>query len=217
VKQLVHSLLDHPWVFEVQQRICNNYSAVRDHFQEHLCTRNKDILDIGCSTGACASVCVSMKDNQYKGIDIESRYIETARSRCPDGEFHVMDARQLAFPDQSFDVVLFVGALHHMHDDIVRDCFQEIRRVLRPGGVVLCAEPMFTKSWLSTLLLRNDRGKHIRAPHGYQSLFSQFQVARQGQFRLAVHQFCSFVLKADLQKASQEDPEFGRKAARAAA
>ena len=194
--KLIHSMLDHPLVFDIQQKVCNNYSGVRDHFREYLSSRDKDILDIGCSTGACASVCVSMKDNRYTGIDIEARYIETARSRNPDGAFRVMDARQLQFPDQSFDIVLFVGALHHMHDDIIKDCFKEIHRVLRPDGVVLCAEPMFSKSWLSTLLLRNDRGEHIRTPDGYRDLFEQYQVARESSFRFSVHKFCSFVLRA---------------------
>jgi ubiquinone/menaquinone biosynthesis C-methylase UbiE len=107
-----------------------------------------------------------------------------------------MDARQLAFPDQTFDVVLFVGALHHMPDVVVGDCFHEIHRVLRPDGVVLCAEPMFSKSWLSSVLLRNDRGEHIRTPQGYQELFTDFRIARESSFRFSVHQFCSFVLRA---------------------
>jgi SAM-dependent methyltransferase len=196
IKNLIHSMLDHPLVFEIQQRACNNYGGVRTHFLEYLSESGKDILDIGCSTGTCAAACIPMKEHRYRGIDIESRYIDRARSRLPDGDFQVMDARQLAFPDQSFDVVMFVGALHHMHDDIVRDCFREIHRVLRPEGVVLCAEPMFTPSWLSTILLRNDRGKHIRTPQGYRGLFSDFRIARESSFRFSAHQFCSFVLRA---------------------
>ena len=196
IKNLIHSMLDHPFVFELQQRVCNNYGEVRTHFREYLSASGKDILDIGCSTGTCASACIPMKENRYRGIDIEPRYIELARGRLPDGDFQVMDARQLAFPDQSFDVVLFVGALHHMHDDIVRDCFREIHRVLRPDGVVLCAEPMFSKSWLSTVLLRNDRGEHIRSPQEYQGLFADFRIARESSFRFSIHQFCSFVLRA---------------------
>jgi ubiquinone/menaquinone biosynthesis C-methylase UbiE len=194
--KLIHRLLDHPLVFDIQQKACNNYSGVREHFRDYLCTNNKDILDIGCSTGACASACVSMTDNRYMGIDIEPRYIEAARRRNPDGAFQVMDARRLMFPDQSFDVVLFVGALHHMDDGIIRDCFREIHRVLRPSGVVLCAEPVFSDSWLSTLLLRNDRGEHIRTSAGYRALFGKYQIAREDEFRFSCHRFCSFVLRA---------------------
>ena len=196
IKDLIHSMLDHPLVFEIQQRACNNYDGVRAHFLEYLSESGKDILDIGCSTGTCAAACIPMKENRYRGIDIEPRYIARARSRLPDGEFRVMDARHLEFADESFDVVMFVGALHHMHDDVVRDCFREIHRVLRPEGVVLCAEPMFTASWLSTVLLRNDRGKYIRTPQGYRGLFSDFQIARESSFRFSAHQFCSFVLRA---------------------
>jgi SAM-dependent methyltransferase len=193
--KFLHRLLDHPRIFEWQQRLCNNYSAIRRHFSEYLEVSGKDVLDIGCSTGTCAATVVSMTDNRYTGIDIEARYVERARKLYPAGRFECMDARALEFDDDSFDVVMFVGALHHMDDGIVRDCFASIRRVLRPTGVVLCAEPVFTRGkFFSNLLLRNDRGRHIRDEPGYRGLFTGLHVARQDYFRLSIHRFCSFVL-----------------------
>src|SRR5262249_8876862 len=141
VLRLLHRLLDHPRIFEWQQRLCNNYSAIRRHFRKYLAGSGKDVLDIGCSTGTCAAQVVSMTDNRYTGIDIEPRYVARARALYPAGRFECMDARALRFPDDSFDVVMFIGALHHMDDGIIRACFTSIRRVLRPTGVVLCAEP----------------------------------------------------------------------------
>ena len=193
---LIDRILSHPLVFDWQQRLCNHYENVRDHFREYLDVADKDILEIGCSTGACAKVAVPMGRNRYVGIDIVPEYVALAAKRCPAGKFLAMDARSLAFPDASFDVVLFVGALHHMDNGVVRDCFREIGRVLRPGGVVLCGEPVFTKGKaLSTFFLNHDRGKYIRDEEGYRGLFDGFEVLRQDYFHFAVHRFCSFVLR----------------------
>jgi SAM-dependent methyltransferase len=192
---VLRRLLDHPVVFEWQQWLCNNYQAIRRVFDEQLGRTGLDILDIGCSTGTCAGSILSMQDNRYTGIDIDPGYVARAARRYPDGVFKVMDARALKFDEASFDVVLFVGALHHMDDAIVRSCFAEIRRVLRPGGSVLCAEPVFTPEHrLSTFLLKRDRGRHIRTPEGYARLFGGFGVARRTFFDFSVHRFCAFVL-----------------------
>ncbi len=50
-----------------------------------------------------------------------------------------MDANQLEFPDDSFDVVFGRAILHHL--DVERS-LAEIHRVLRPGGFMLFKEPL---------------------------------------------------------------------------
>jgi ubiquinone/menaquinone biosynthesis C-methylase UbiE len=189
-------LLSRAAVFEWQQRLCNNYGSVRKHFREYLDVSGKDILDVGCATGSCGATVVSLERNHYVGVDVVPQYVERARQRFPAGKFLTMDARRLDFPDASFDVVLFIGVLHHMDDGLVRDCFRDIRRVLRPDGVVLCAEPVFHPNEpLSTLLLKFDRGRYIRTEEGYRRLFDGFGVPAQGYVRLSVHKLCSFVLR----------------------
>jgi ubiquinone/menaquinone biosynthesis C-methylase UbiE len=195
VIMILDFLLSNPVVFDWQQRLCNHYGSVREHFRDYLEVSGKDILDIGCSTGVCARQTIPLERNRYVGIDIEPKYVQLAAKRCPAGQFLVMDARDMTFDASRFDVVLFVGALHHMDNTIIKSCFREIRRVLRDDGVVLCAEPVFTPGKrLSTLLLKNDRGQYIRTEEGYRSLFEGFQVERQDYLRLAIHRFCSFVL-----------------------
>ena len=195
MKQIVHSILGNPVVFEWQQRLCNRYANLKKHFEDVLNVRGKDILDIGCSTGTCASSVLDMHMNRYVGIDIEKRYVDHATKRYPQGAFLLMDARAMEFPDNRFDIIMFVGALHHMPNDVIEDCFGQIRRVLRPEGVVLCAEPLMTPGKpISNFLLRHDRGKHIRDLAGYQSLFGDLHVKRRGYLTFAIHRFCSFVL-----------------------
>ncbi len=206
IRQLVHRVLEVPWVFEMQQRLCNDYSGIRKHFLDYVDGEGLDILDIGCSTGTCARAVFDMSRNHYTGIDIVPEYVERAGKANPHGTFLAMDARDIAFDDDSFDVVMFVGALHHMNDQIIHDCFAEIERVLRPNGVVLCAEPVFTPGKpVSNLFLRNDRGEYIRDEPGYRALFGNMPVLRQEYFRFSIHRFCSFVLGK--QTASGAEPK----------
>jgi len=194
--QAAHRLLDNPLAFRLQQRLCNNYLNVRDAFRGHLVTTDKDILDVGCASAACAGQIIDMKQNRYVGVDIEARYIELAAKFHPYGHFLQQDARKLQFAGESFDVVMFNGVWHHMDDALVLACMDEVRRVLRPTGVVLVAEPVFRRDWpVSTFFLKNDRGKFIRTRDGYRSLFAGFDIVEENTFRLAMHELCGFVAR----------------------
>ncbi|MDQ3572624.1 MAG: class I SAM-dependent methyltransferase, partial [Actinomycetota bacterium] len=65
-------------------------------------------------------------------------------------ETNQADAEHLPYPDQSFDLVLGHAVLHHIPD--LGRAFDEISRVLRPGGVlVFCGEPSRYGNRLATL------------------------------------------------------------------
>ena len=196
VESVLHKLLENPLVFEFQQRLCNNYSAILAEFSDIIGKGGQRIIDIGCSTGACASTIIDMHANDYVGVDIDPRYVETAARRSPQGRFYAMDARHMAFPDKTFDLTMFIGVMHHMDDELVRGCLNEVLRVLKSGGRVIIAEPVFTPGrWLSTVLLNMDRGRNIRDESGYRALFDGFEIERQRFFSFSAHRFCSFVLK----------------------
>lgn len=61
---------------------------------------------------------------------------EAQKGPCPANlTFEVADATALPYPDTSFDVVLIANALHIMPDP--EQALREIRRVLRPGGLLI--------------------------------------------------------------------------------
>lgn len=55
--------------------------------------------------------------------------------------FQPFGAEALPFGDESFDVIVYFGALHHMDEDVRPRALAEAARVLVPGGVALFVEP----------------------------------------------------------------------------
>lgn len=101
-------------------------------------------LDIGCGRGELA--CEAARRGAHAvGIDYAEAAIELSRERRAlldeDArrrvDFMLSDAKGLAFPDGSFDVVFFVDVYEHLHPHEVESSLAEIRRVLRPGGMLI--------------------------------------------------------------------------------
>jgi SAM-dependent methyltransferase len=76
-------------------------------------------------------------------INISQRELDqgvaAARHTRLQPNFQLMDAHRLAFPDHHFDVVFGISILHHLEFETA---LHELRRVLKPGGLVLFAEPL---------------------------------------------------------------------------
>jgi SAM-dependent methyltransferase len=94
------------------------------------------ILEIGTGTGECALFLArEYLSASVRGIDISAEMIRSARRKIgldPQGRvaFRVADAAALPWPEDSFDLVAQVN---------VPLFFDEIARVLRPGGFVIVA------------------------------------------------------------------------------
>ena len=97
------------------------------------------ILEIGVGPGSTLEF--YPPTSQVVGIDISASMIKEAQkraSRLNSGnryEFHVMDALNLDFPDNSFDVVLAAYVITTVSDP-VRVC-REMLRVVKPGGQII--------------------------------------------------------------------------------
>lgn len=122
------------------------------------------LLDVGCGTATILSYlpCV-----EYIGVDVNANYIRRAAKRFGNrGTFIVSDGSGcLGVPDKSVDVVLALGVLHHVNDEVAKNILTECARVLAPGGRFVSHDPVVDVdcSFGARLFVRLDRGKHVRA------------------------------------------------------
>jgi ubiquinone/menaquinone biosynthesis C-methylase UbiE len=97
------------------------------------------VLDIGCGPGnITADLARKVDHGSIVGLDIAEAVIELAIAeqspRADNLSFQVGDVYQLEFPDASFDVVYAHQVLQHLARPV--DALSELRRVLRPGGLL---------------------------------------------------------------------------------
>lgn len=104
------------------------------------------VLDVGCGTGTLALEVQRRVGRAGRVVGIDPSSEQIARARAKAGRrnapinFQIGVIEQLAFPDQSFDVVLSTLMMHHLPADLRRQGLAEIARVLKPGGRLVIAD-----------------------------------------------------------------------------
>jgi SAM-dependent methyltransferase len=102
------------------------------------------LLDLGSNWGRW-TIAAARAGFEATGIDPNEKAIRAARRVAGElgvrAEYVVGDARELPFPDASFDVVHSYSVLQHLPKADVRRVVAEARRVLRPGGVAWIEMP----------------------------------------------------------------------------
>lgn len=102
--------------------------------------RDKQILDVGCGTGAILKRLGNPERNV--GIDLAPEAISFCRQRGLEN-VRQGDIRALPFQDASFDAVICSSVLYHEWVAEVAGAVREMHRVLRPNGVLVINVPAF--------------------------------------------------------------------------
>jgi len=100
------------------------------------------VLDVACGQGGFTGILKNSLQNymQIIGVDVNPEMLAQARENLPDQTilFEQQDAAALSFPDAAFDLVSCAFSLHHLPKP--QRVLTEIRRVLKPGGLLLIVE-----------------------------------------------------------------------------
>ncbi len=127
---------------EANHRLRSNFYQVIDNYIPHRIT---DILDMGCSVGV-STLAVHRYYQQKQetkintvGLDLSPYMLAVAKMRDTNQEIkqwiHGL-GENTKFADNSFDLVTLQFVLHELPRTATQAIFQEIFRILRPGGVI---------------------------------------------------------------------------------
>ena len=100
---------------------------------------NKTVLECGCGTGQLSHF-LQLNNNHVLGMDISLGSLKLAvehklRNSLSRSSFAQMNIFDMAIKDESFDVVISHGVLHHTFD--AKFGFEQICRKVKPGGIVM--------------------------------------------------------------------------------
>ncbi|WP_061708090.1 class I SAM-dependent methyltransferase [Pseudenterobacter timonensis] len=126
------------------------------------------LLDLGCGAGH-ASFVAAQHVAQVTAWDLSSQMLEVVSRAANEKGLHNITTRQgyaeaLTLEDSSFDVVISRYSAHHWHD--VGQALREMKRVLKPGGMVIIMDIMspghpVRDIWLQTVEALRDTS-HVR-------------------------------------------------------
>lgn len=116
-----------------------------EHFHRYAWCRalvaGKAVLDIACGEGYGSAI-LARDATSVIGVDISDEAVAHAKLRYADIaglEFRQGDAASIPLPDDSVDIVVSFETIEHhdKHEEMIG----EIRRVLRPDGVLIISSP----------------------------------------------------------------------------
>ncbi len=109
-------------------------------------------LDFGCGPGTITVGLARMVEpGEVHGVDMEESQIDLARAAAEAGGhgnavFHVGNVNSLPFEDNHFDVAHCHAVLMHVPD--TEAALAEVKRVLKPGGILACREAIVASCFL---------------------------------------------------------------------
>jgi ubiquinone/menaquinone biosynthesis C-methylase UbiE len=123
-----------PGIMASKEQIARMYQ--RYHFALQLC-HGKEVLEVACGAGQGLGY-IASSAKRVVGGDIDESNLRFAREHYAGRsniELHLLDAHDLPFPDDSFDVVILYEAIYYLaHPEVFLD---ECRRIVRSEGTLL--------------------------------------------------------------------------------
>jgi SAM-dependent methyltransferase len=133
-------------------------------------------LEVGCARGTVSHFLRSAGGN-WIHADTDRSNVEAAIGLIKNGVIQI-PPNILPFPDAIFDVIVSLDYLEHVHDDLAS--MKEMRRVLKPGGLLLISTPTtgatFILNKIKPLIgLTIDKYGHVREGYSLKDLTGQLQ------------------------------------------
>ena len=112
----------------------NELARVMGHEIKVLCPDAKTGLDIGCQKGQITEIVSNITGISFFGIEPDQNEVQRSSRKVRVIKGYAND---LPFANSSFDVVMIISVLEHITPQDLNSSFQEMFRVLKPGGYIV--------------------------------------------------------------------------------
>ena len=138
-------------------------------------SNGKRVLDCGSGVGTNSGL---FYPDDYVGVEVDTTRVLESKYTFPNHRFQEISYissydDRLPFPDESFDIVFISLCLHHIDSYTCKILFQEFRRLLKGGGMIIGIEPIITSNILSNIFMNLiDAGDFIISRNDYTKMYS---------------------------------------------
>jgi len=106
---------------------------------------NKTILELGCGNASMTKQLATNGSNR-KIIACEVDELQHKKNlnlNIENIEFKLNSAQDIKLEDECIDMIFMFKSFHHIPYDLMKKALSEIKRVLKPNGLVYISEPLF--------------------------------------------------------------------------
>jgi ubiquinone/menaquinone biosynthesis C-methylase UbiE len=103
---------------------------------KHVPSHSRDVLEIGCGTGALARLLAERADHVV-ALDLSPQMIRIARERSkqyPNIDYKIADVLSWDFPVEQFDCIVSIATLHHLPMEMM---LSNMKRALKADGTLM--------------------------------------------------------------------------------
>lgn len=124
----------------------------------------KKVLELGYSMGffsfefAKMGAEVTAVDYSFQSLQIANQFLKEQRNKNLKVSFYQMDARNLMFPPESFDVIVNYDFIEHIYYRDQEQVIKEMFKVLKKGGIVATYTPNYNRVRMEYYIQKIIRG-----------------------------------------------------------
>lgn len=133
------------------ERMIPEHNQGREIYLEHITrykfatqfVKGKIVLDIACGSGYGTKILADNGAEFVYGIDVSKETIEYCKRKYnySNVDFKVGNVKEIFLPENSVDVIISFETLEHVDSNTQQIFMKEIKRILRPGGVLVISTP----------------------------------------------------------------------------